>query len=134
MLKIRPITCACAFVFCGAIFNLYEDASLSSWRNLAIGILAGLPVMTCYFSSPGVRIAIAILSICVFSSALVGILNGIQLDRVFFSGVSIGVIAGWLPAFLLAGTKGCAVDFLIKCARTDDYSDLAQKLEQRFRK
>lgn len=130
MLKIRPITCALAFILCSAIFNIYEDGGLYSWMNLALGLITGLPVMTCYFMSRGVRILLPLLSICVFSLALVGILDDVKLDRLFFSGVSLGVIAGWFPAFFIARNR--AIDFIILCAKTDEYTELAMKLSLRF--
>ncbi len=124
------VTTILAFIILAAAFNIYDHFGEWSWSEFLVGIACGLPLLTCHLLNRRVGLTLFAVSFSGLLFVAVGLLQVLEIKQLFFTGVSIGIIMGWVPALLLVRAK--AVQFLIQSAKMDGYTGLAQRIESRF--
>lgn len=132
MIKLKPVTFSVLFVTCAAIFNIYDQRDILMWNTFLLGVVTGLPILTCHVMRKGVGTLLFAVSFIGLALTAAGALEGISVDRIFFCGMSLGVLFGVLPAFLIAREN--TVSFLITSANLDGYSGLAAYIQKRFKR
>lgn len=131
MFNLRPVTFSVLFILSAAIFNIYDQRDSWNWNGFMLGVITGLPVLTCHVMKRGVGTLLFAVSFIGLALTAAGALDGISVDRLFFCGMSLGVVFGVLPAFLIAREN--TVSFLITSAHLDGYSGLAALIQKKLR-
>lgn len=124
------VTTILAFIILAASFNIYDHFGEWSWSEFLAGFACGLPVLTCHLLNRKVGLTLFVISFSTLLFVAVGLVQVLEVKQLFFTGMSIGVIMGWIPALLLVRAK--AVQFLVQSAKMDGYTGLAQRIESRF--
>lgn len=126
----RPVTFSVLFILSAAIFNIYDQRDSWNWNGFLLGVITGLPVLTCHVMKRGVGTLLFSVSFIGLAITAAGWLEGISVDRLFFCGMSLGVVFGVIPAFMIAREN--TVSFLIASANLDGYTCLAAIIQKRL--
>lgn len=127
----RPVSTIMVFIIVAALFNIYDHSDEWSWSKFLAGVACGLPVLPCHFINRIVGLSFFGFSFLALMLVSAGVVNAVEINQLFFAGMSIGVIMGWVPALLLDRAK--ALKFLAQSAKIDGYGSLAERIESKFR-
>lgn len=125
MVKLPTTTMVVAFIIVTAVVNVAAFNSNVEWYNCGVGLLAGLPIVTCFLLGRGVGTLLAVVSV---SMMLLLIFFGdlFTIEHSFFTGISVGGLLGFFPAAMIARKE--TYSFLFVFAHGDGYTKLADKL------
>ena len=94
----RPITVGIALYVVIIFAGLIDNADIWNWTSYFYGLITGLPIFYCWAANKKIGAVLSLVGFSLFFMLLFGL--DVASDRVFFSGISNGLIVGLIPTYL----------------------------------
>ncbi|PKG95967.1 hypothetical protein [Paraglaciecola sp. MB-3u-78] len=130
-MNFKFITLIIVFILSSGLYGIYEFRN--DWSNISFftGLVCGLPLVTCYLGNRHIGFSLFLLGITSLILASFGVFGDIPRDRLFFNGLSLGALFGWIPSYLILKRKTSAV--LANCCEQEGYDKLASYFDCKTR-
>jgi hypothetical protein len=112
-------------------YGIYEFRDDWSHTSFFSGYICGLPLITCFFGNKKIGSFLSIVGVISLLLLAFGVADHFERDRIFFIGLSLGGLSGWLPAYFLMQQR--IAKFLAMAAHHEGYESLSVFFENKTR-
>ncbi|KZX81842.1 hypothetical protein A3715_18795 [Oleiphilus sp. HI0009] len=127
----RPITMCVALWFVMNITGAYENRDMFEWTVWFKGFVCMLPLATVWFFNKFISSLLSFSGMVFLVITAMGAFEGLEFNRVFFSGCSIGFVLGFLVAYLVHLPRSYKAGYLI--SEMDRYPALSRYFSRKIK-
>jgi len=120
---IKPITTSIIFMLSASFFNIYEMQGEWNWASFLWGVICGIPLITIHWKNKQIAWVLTFTGLALLFLSGIGAFEGVEHDRLFFVGITLGAILGVIPGVYFNRPKSFVI--LAICCRIDKNHTLA---------
>lgn len=126
----KPLTALLAFVVLSGFYTIIDHIPAWSMSSLVKGLVCGLPILTIWWTNKHIGLVLSLLGLMALILTAGGAFNDVERDRLFFTGMSLGLVLGIVPAFYIRPLQFW--QFVRHFAQSDGYIGLKEKASRRL--
>ncbi len=119
-----------AFVLITSSLTIHDYLDQWSWKSFGLGLGCGLPILTAWWNNKHIATLLSIIGFIMLGAAAFGLVDDLERDRLFFSGMTLGMVVGIYPAVLFTGYK--SYKQLALYLHMDGYHKAADRMMERY--
>lgn len=126
---LRPATIMILFILSSSLYNVVTTEEWR-WSSFLIGLLCGLPIVYAWWQNRTIGKLLTFVGIILFGMALTGYADHASVDRIFFTGMSIGTLLGFYPGYIF--NKPRSYLLIASLLLFDGYTDASKKFQKKY--
>ena len=127
----RPITISIALWIVINITGAYENSEIFEWGIWLKGFICMLPLATCWFFNKLIASLLSFSGMGFLFLTALGIFEGLDLNRVFFNGCSVGFVSGFFIAYLVHLPRSYKAGYFL--SEMDRYPILSRYFQRKIK-